>query len=384
MKRKTFLIALTLVLAVMVMIPAGSAFAQTVIYTGNLDIIVEDGEVREGSVEVTGGELVVHAGGMIDGDVTILGGNATIDGDIDGDIAVFGGNVTLSGAVDGDLINFGGNLEITEGGTIDGDCMVVGGNVTDNSNQTNCASFAEDRFPFENGLGSFFDSPSGASVPPVPGPDGNGIPRLEPPPTRSGIASFLVGIGGALGRSLIAAFVAFLIAALMPEQLKRTSKVVRNKPVASGLVGVLSMVTAPALLTLLLILSAVLILACGLGLLGFPVAIVLVIAMVAAGVFGWVAMGNLLGRRLARWMKMKTPSLAFTAAFGTFVLSLALGLLALPRALPLEDILNFVVLALGLGATVLTMFGTKPYPREPEPVSTDKVEIVLRNTPTTE
>ncbi len=156
MKRQTFLIALVLVLATILVVPAGSAFAQTVVYSGYLDIIVEDGDVKEGPVEITGGELVVESGGEIDGDVTVFGGNATIAGNIDGDMVVFGGSVILSGEVDGDLVTFGGNLDVTSAGHVDGDCVVLGGNVTDNSDGTSCASFVEDlpfwELPFLNGM----------------------------------------------------------------------------------------------------------------------------------------------------------------------------------------------------------------------------------------
>lgn len=381
MKRYMIVFALVLALAVFLAVPAGSAFAQTIVFTDMLDIIIEDGETREGDVNVSGGELVVKAGGTINGDVSVFGGNATVNGTIDGDIVVFGGNVTLNGVVEGDLVSFGGNLDVTESGNVDGDCVVLGGNVTDNSNSTSCAR-VDENFPFGEGLWS------GRVGPPVewgPGPDVRVPPVIEPPSFMSRLGSFLLGVGGAVGGSLIAAFVAFLIAALMPEHLERTTNVVRDKPLASGMVGVLSIVSAPALLTLWLILSALLILACGIGLLGFPIAIVLVIGMFIAGVFGWVAMGNLLGRRIARMLRMKSPSLAFTAAFGTFLIALFLGLLGIPRNFPLEDILTFVILALGLGATVLTQFGTKPYPREPEMNDrTDKVDIVLKNMPSTE
>ena len=291
MKRHTFLIALVLVLVAVLVIPAGSALAQTVIYDGFLDIIIKDVEVKEGSVEITGGELVVEAGGLIEGDVNVFGGNATIAGNINGNLVVFGGSVILSGEVDGDLVTFGGNLDVTSDGYVDGDCVVLGGNITDDSNRISCASFAEG-FPFRE-LPFLDGMTPGRVAPPVErGPGDFPLPTIETPSFMNRLGSILLGVGGAFGRSLIAAFVAFLIAALMPEQLQRTSNVVRDKPVASGLVGVLSIVTAPALLVLLLILSAVLILACGLGLLGFPVAIVMAIGMVAAGVFGWVAMGN--------------------------------------------------------------------------------------------
>ncbi len=60
-------------------------------------------------------------------DVSVSGGNATIDGVIDGDLAVMGGSVIINGVIDGDVAVFGGEIE--NYGEITGDAAVAGGSV---------------------------------------------------------------------------------------------------------------------------------------------------------------------------------------------------------------------------------------------------------------
>lgn len=360
MKRTIF----TLTLLALLLIPAGSALAAPA-----YDIVIGEGESR-GDVELYGDSLEVKPGGTVSGDVTIFGGDADIAGTVEGDLAVFGGNVALSGTVEGDLVSLGGNLTISESADIDGDCVVLGGNVEDNSSRSSCASF-NTGFP----LGDFFSGiqPPTPPTPPTP-------PAITPPSMASRIGGFFISMLEVLGRSLIFAFVAFVIGALAPTQLERVSSVIRSKPAASGAVGLLTAVAAPSLLMLLLIVSAVLTLVC-IGLLGFPVVIVLSIALLAALAFGWVAVGNLLGHVLVTPLQLKQRSTAVTATLGTFLLTVILSLLALPRFIPGEGLVAFVLLCIGLGATALTQFGTKPYPPANAPAGHSKADGIIIDNP---
>ena len=366
MKRTIF----TLTLLALLLIPAGSALAAPA-----YDIVIGEGESRS-DVELYGDSLEVKSGGTVSGDVTIFGGDADIAGTVEGNLAVFGGNVALSGTVEGDLVSLGGNLTISESADIDGDCVVLGGNVEDNSTRSSCARF-DAAFPLSGFLGEF--QPPPPPTPPTP-PD---PPVITPPSMASRIGGFFINMLEVLGRSLIFAFVAFAIGALAPTQLERVSSVIRSKPIASGAVGLLTAIAAPSLITLLLIVSAVLTLVC-IGLLGFPVVIVLSIALLAAIVFGWVAVGNLLGHVLVTPLQLKQRSTAVTATLGTFVLTAILSLLALPRFIPGEGLVAFVLVCIGLGATALTQFGTKPYPPANAPAGRSKADGIIIDAPITD
>ena len=99
----------------------------------------------------------------------------------------------------------------------------------------------------------------------------------------------------------------------------------RKKPVASGFVGFLTALAVPIVVTILAIISAVLTIIC-IGLLGFPIILLILLAFVAAILMGWVAAGTWLGQRLFQGSKR---TLAMKAALGTFVLTFVLGLLGI-------------------------------------------------------
>lgn len=73
------------------------------------------------------GDFYLKSSDTLNEDVTVSGGNATIDGLIDGDLAVMGGSVKINGIVDGDIAVFGGEIE--NNGKITGDVAVAGGSV---------------------------------------------------------------------------------------------------------------------------------------------------------------------------------------------------------------------------------------------------------------
>src|SRR5688500_19992577 len=57
------------------------------------DMLIDSGEVVEGDVSVTNGNLVLK--GEVRGDVTVVNGNAEIEGKVAGDVAVTSGKVVL-------------------------------------------------------------------------------------------------------------------------------------------------------------------------------------------------------------------------------------------------------------------------------------------------
>ncbi len=73
------------------------------------------------------GDFHLKSSDTLNEDVTVSGGNATIDGLITGDLAVMGGSVKINGTVDGDIAVFGGEIE--NYGKITGDVAVAGGSV---------------------------------------------------------------------------------------------------------------------------------------------------------------------------------------------------------------------------------------------------------------
>ncbi len=382
MKRKICIFSLLILL--LVFVPTSVAYADP-----SFDRVIGEGETVQEDLVIFGGSLIVKEGATVDGDVSVFGGTAKLAGDITGDVAIFGGVVDLTGTVDGDMVVFGGSLHAGSSADIDGDCVLVGGTVSgDGRGAVNCVEVGE--FPSVV-FPALVNPPSPPDIPDIPEmpelPEVPDMPaRPAPPIVRHDSGRGFFGIiSSSAGWSLLLGMVALAVGYLAPNQLNQVSDTLRKKPAASGVVGVLTVIAIPTLVTILLILSAILIIIC-IGLLGFPIALALMIAFAFGMVLGWIAAGTLLGQRLARWLKLSNRSLPVTAALGTAILTLAAGLLSsLPFLLGgwFWTLAGILIGCAGLGAVALTRFGTRSYPV----VATDneqKVEVVLETLPVEE
>jgi hypothetical protein len=366
---------ITILLLMILALPATAAAATTVA-DPLLDRIVKDGETVNEDIVIFGGRLVVEEEGTVSGDVSVFGGEAILAGKIEGDVAIFGGETTLSGEIDGDLVIFGGNLDAAGSAEVDGDCILVGGNLAgDGASGTSCTSVGE--LP---GLAvPAFVRPPVPSELPSP-PDLPRLPRISPD------GSFFGEVGRIAGRSLLMGILALLAASLAPAQLGQVQQTLTRKPAASGAVGLLTAIAVPSLAAILLLISVVLTIVC-IGLLGFPIVLVLVIGLAIGALLGWIAAGAWLGERLARWLKLTNRGLPVTAALGTTVLTLGAGVLSsLPFLLGgwLWAIAAVAIACGGLGAVALTRFGTRSYPLAAAGGDNSKVDIVLETLPVEE
>jgi hypothetical protein len=381
MEKRTMKRIITLFILLLIMVaavPIGAAYADSL-----TDRIIKTGEEVNEDVAVYGGNLIIESGAVVNGDVLVFGGHAEIGGEIDGDVAIFGGNAELTGVVDGDLVIFGGSLDVSPQAEVDGECALLGGSVSgDGQDNINCAAVGE-RFPF-----SFTDSMNIPPIPPVPPvPAVPEVPPIPEPPTFhpprvSPVGRFFNGVGEIAGRSLMLGLLALVMAVLLPTQLNQVSDVIVRKPVASGTVGVLTAMAGPFAIAILAAISGILVLACGLGLLGFPIVMIASLALGFGLLLGWIAVGTLIGEQLAGAMKLTNRSLPVVAALGTVVLTLlASALSELPFLLggPLWTITALVIACAGLGAVALTKFGTRAYPVGA--TNSDKIAAVLETLP---
>lgn len=325
------------------------------------DTVVTDGETINNDIVVASGDVEVEEGGVVNGSIT-----------------VFSGDAYIAGTVRGDVVLFSGDLEVTDTAVIRGECVVFSGEVTDDTESgVSCTNIQG--FEVPNFVPPIINPPE----PPNPPEIGDFAVQVNRP---SPIARAFGNLAATIGQSLVFALLAFGIASFLPTQLNRVEDTIRSKPVASGAIGSLTTVGLPALLFILSLISALLILACGLGLLGFPVVIGLVLAFVGAAIFGWVVVGTMFGQQMVTRLNMnKSLSLPMVAAMGTAVMTFAIGLLGVLPLQFLEGILSIVIMAVGLGAVALTQFGTKPYPQmaaaAAPTINTDKETAVLDTLP---
>lgn len=81
-----------------------------------------DGKVR------AGGGVIVESGETVDGDLYVAAGNIVVDGTVTGDLVASGGRIDVSGTVEGDALLAGGDVRVS--GDVDGDLRVAAGQAT--------------------------------------------------------------------------------------------------------------------------------------------------------------------------------------------------------------------------------------------------------------
>jgi hypothetical protein len=369
-KRVTFLLIVMLLLAV----PISTAFAAS-----PFDTTVGQNETVNNDVIVFDGDLMLEEGSVVNGDVI-----------------VFNGDVETSGTINGDLVIFNGDLNAAGAASVNGDCVLLNGSVEDGSaGGISCTNIEGSAISgWIKGIPPIAADPKAVpdvpDVPAVPDPPAvSEIPSVPDLPETADIAPHTRGSNagvdflGVISSTLLLGLLAFAAGSVFPNHLQQVKATARKKPFASGVVGVLTSIAVPALAALLAVVSAVLTLIC-IGLLGFPIVLLMLLGLAAGAVFGWIAIGTWVGDKLFRNGKR---SLAMKAALGTMILTAGLGLLGM--MLPfVEGIIAFVAGAIGLGAVALTQFGRKQYPPLGETItySEDPIKVanVLETLPVTE
>jgi len=185
-----------------------------------------------------------------------------------------------------------------------------------------------------------------------------GFPRFEDFPTRlnfdPGVGRWFSSIFNVFGDIVVAlalAAIGLLVVLFLPKQTEVVGQAILAAPLPSAGVGLLTGVVAVVLIVLLAITICL-----------SPVAFLLGVAMLVAGIFGWIAIGLLVGRRLLEGFNVKGVTSLMAVAAGTLLISVL-------RAIPcLGTIFGFVVGCGGLGAVVLTRFGRQTYPLSTPPV----------------
>ena len=282
-------------------------------------------ERLDGNLTVLGGNVKLEAGSRVEGDVVELGGSLSAAGEIGGNLSVFGGSLDLASTalVEGDLATFGGALHRAPGAQVQGSTV---------------ESFRGPR------LGDAL--PTLPLVPRAPElPNAPDRPAASPGPGPLG--RFLVWQLATLGWAVLLALLGVGAVLLAPRHIERIASTAAGEPVFSLGVGLLTGVVAALAGTILL-------LACGLGLLIW-------LAVFFGLLVGWLAVGLWLGQRLLRALRLPTASSLPEVALGVFLITF------MARLPCLGFLVALFAGSLGLGAVVLTRFGSRPFARPSAP-----------------
>ncbi len=170
-----------------------------------------------------------------------------------------------------------------------------------------------------------------------------GIPIFDP------IYLFAMQGARSLGMAFALGIIALVVASLWAQPLHRVTTTITATPAAAGGLGLLTLISGVVLMVLTAITLCL-----------SPVSALIAIVYVLALIFGWVALGTLIGERLVTTFNWTRLSPAVAAGLGTMLVSLVSTLVGL--VLCLGPMINIALASIGMGAVVLTRFGSRLYP----------------------
>lgn len=333
MRRRTFIWLIALLLGGL--LPVTSALAASDspddgVVLWNEDYTLAEGEQLDGGLVVFNGDVTLAIYSRVEGDVVIWNGGADVEGTIRGDLVASNGDIHLGGnaRVTGDVVCIWNcNIERGEGAQVEG--SIVEG--------ISLRGFQLGRW-------------RGLTRPSIEMTGGSPFWLWGP---RHALAWLLKVIRGMI-TILVIAVMGGLAALIWPEATAQVGRTVFKSPGPSLGIGLLTIVAATALIIALTITICF-----------SPVAALIALALAAAGLFGWVAIGARVGERLLQGIDLgETGEVAplWAAGLGTLLITLvSVGLSAALCLAPLGWLLILTLGSLGLGAVVLTRFGTTPY-----------------------
>jgi len=344
--RKQWLIWLIVLLAGELLLPATPALADGAppgddgIVIWNRDYTLENNGQVDGDLVVFNGDVTLEADSYVAGSVIVWNGSAAVDGTVEEDLVVSGGDIVLGASawVKGDLVcTWNCDLEQKEGARVDG-------KITEG-------------LPLPTlGLGRWRELPT--PPPGAPSP----LTFWAASPGR--ILGWMLSVIRGVTAVLVVAAVAGLVALLWPHQTAQVGQTMAGAPWHSLGIGLLTSVAATVLIVTLAVTICL-----------SPIAALAALALGVAGLFGWTAAGALIGERLLQALHVRSSAPLWAAGLGTLLITLVgMGLSAAFCLAPLGWLMVFVLGCLGLGAVVLTRFGTQTYappcptPPPPAPV----------------
>lgn len=308
----------------------------------NATSLIQDGEGRL----VLGGTYTLAEDETLNGDLVIAGGNATLEtgSRVQGDILALGGTLRADGLVEGDILALGGQVYLGENASVKGSVNMIGGSL--------------ERMP-----GSLIEGDESFSLP---------APMLPGLPDNIAIPEMKLGINPiwklfwVLMRSFLWAALAVLVTLFLPVSTRKVSQVISGQPIIAGGLGCLTVLVAPIILFII-----------GITIIGIPISLLAALILMTGWCFGIIAVGVEVGRRLASAFRREW-ALPVSAAVGAFLLTIVTN--SVDAVVPCVGwILSFLVGLLGLGAVILTRFGTSQYPSQAEVYETTTAE--LQNSP---
>ncbi|MBC8504211.1 MAG: hypothetical protein ISR58_08295 [Anaerolineales bacterium] len=282
---------------------------------------------------IFGGTYTLPEGETLDGNLVVFGGAVTLElnSTVNGDVVLMGGTVDSMGTVNGSLVGIGGVLQLGESSVVNGDMVTIGAALQ----RAPGAQISGDviqglSFPFQ------FNFPSEMQFDNVQ------------PPTFNVSSNPALDVVWFAFRMFIWAALAILLVIFFATQTDRVARAALDQPLITGGAGLLTALLAPLALIALTV-TIILI----------PVAFVAIILLGIAWLLGWVALGLEVGRRIAKMMNQEWAP-AISAGVGMLILYFVLA--GFDQLVPCVGWLPRTLVGIwGLGAVIMTYFGTRDY-----------------------
>ncbi len=285
---------------------------------------------------VFGGEYDLKAGERLQDNLVVYGGKVHLEhgSTVTGEVSVTGGDVLLEGTVGGDVVVFGGNVTLGPGAVVEGDLvtLVAVRRTADAQVKGSIVQGIDATKSLKNLPGLLSGHAAGVGVHP---------PAMIASAQWSKAFGFLRSLGIVVAMLVVAALTVMIV----PGPLQRVGDLMARSWLLSLGIGASTLIVLAVLLPILAII-----------IIGIPIVFVLGIAAVLCALLGWVAAGQIVGRKILRVLKAGPSSPMREALVGIALMTLVA---MAPCAGPL---LVFLVVSWGLGAVILTRLGTIPYP----------------------
>jgi hypothetical protein len=301
---------------------------------------LQTSEVNQGDLVVMGGDVTLPVSSEIKGDLVLLRGDAYIEGTVQGDIGMVGGNITLGdkAVVQGDIALAGGEASVAEGAAVIGRIQQL--------SQWDKPGHRDDGF----GPGHHH-----SALPPLSNRAAGA--GLVGPAELFALFEAVVWNGTVLLGMIL---ISWLVAAFMPEQLKVVGDTLAGSTFLSFALGSLTGLVATAMTPIALVLLVTICLSL------LPIVAYFLLTM--AWLLGWIAVGQVVGERLLVAGGRAYPNFALSTITGVTVLTL-LTLMPVLSWIPylgflfavFGGLIGLLIGSAGLGAVLLTRFGTRPY-----------------------
>jgi hypothetical protein len=325
------------------------------------DLTIEEGEIVEGNVSVTNGNLVVY--GAVRGKATVVNGDADIYGSVGRDLAVLAsGDVTLhEGSKIGSNVIANGDIELEAGTVVNGSVTSLGGTVERRTGAQVAGGLNQ-----VDGPGKAFEN----FVKPWGGTHGPGALGDSAGSQWGATAARFGGIFGMGMFSLLVLILSIGLTTQLPGRVRTTTYTLSAEPgpaVVVGLITALLLFPAAAFIAVILTVSMV-------GIVLLPL---LALTVLGVLLFGFVVAGHWLGKRIQdstghgslapqNLNGHHTPALVLDVVIGAAIIlgSVFVPALFLPpwASVMLLGVV-YLVSCLGVGAAILSRFGTLAPPR---------------------